>query len=151
MKASDLYYMKNDEGSGFYLVLEEFWKKNQHIDDRELTAQYPEIWDFLPRWTGEKSKGFSEEAEGFFRYNEGFRPKTKKGLQILDSLGIQEVIWGQKAPLKKEPIEEEWDYSGDNAEILLKGCLESLKYSKHPDFGKPTLLIKRIKKYLEKL
>ena len=156
MKPTDLYYMLNDEGSGFYLVTKEFWKEKMHIDDSELTAQYPEIWEFLPHWKGEKSNGFSEEADsvaagGFFRYHEGMRNKNKKGIQILQSLGIQQVLWGRKTPVKKKVIEEEWDFTKDTTESLLKASLESLKYSKHPDFGKPTLLMERIKKFLERL
>ena len=151
MKATDLYYMLNDEGSGFYLVTKKFWNEKMYIDDRELTAQYQEIWEFLPKWKGEKSKGFSEEAEGFFRYHEGMRHKTKKGIQILKSLGIQQVLWGRKSPVKEEVVEEKWAFNKDTAESLLKASLDSLGFCKHPDFGKPTLLIERIKKFLERV
>ena len=104
MKATDLYYMLNDDGYGFFLVTKDFWKEKMCIDDNELTAQYPEIFDFLPQWKDDKSKGFSEIAEGQFEYNEGLRRKTKKGIQILKSLGIQQIIWGQKNPVKEEVV-----------------------------------------------
>ena len=88
MKADDLYFMRGDEDEegGFYLVTKEFWKANHHIDDSEFGR---EIWDVLP-------EEFQQDMESHFQYYEGQVDlrwqNPEKGLEILQSLGIQEVF-----------------------------------------------------------
>ena len=156
MKPSGMYYMVNDCDTGFFFVSKQFWNQNMCIDDQEFTHQFPEVFDFLPHWTGKKSEGFSEVAEGLFKYYEPSAGKYgeenfEKGLEVLELAGVKEVKWGQKTPIKKEPKEDPWDYSKDTAEDLLKTAKDYLGYSRHPDFGKPILLIKRIQKFLERI
>lgn len=90
MQASDLYFMI-DKRSGYFLVTKEFWKEHKCISDVNFGE---EIWELLPRWT-EDSEGFSQEAEGFFKYYRGFNSKYKVGLKILEDLGIEEIHWGE--------------------------------------------------------
>ena len=89
MKADDLYFVRGDEEeeeNGFYLVTKEFWEANHHVDDGEFGR---EIWDVLP-------KEFQQEMESYFQYYEyyenEYNPNPEKGLEILQSLGIQEVF-----------------------------------------------------------
>jgi hypothetical protein len=142
MKASDLYFMRDqdDKSAGFFLVKKEYWKKNKHIDDHEFGK---EIWDVLPHWQGGKTKGFEETAEGYFKYYEGLKERNNKGLEIICSLGIQEVLWGQLNPLPESCKKV------DDELTLLEDALDVLEFCNHPDFGKPTELMERIRKYLE--
>ena len=136
MKASDLYYMlgEHDEGGGIWLVEKDFWEKNLHINDVSFGK---EIWKILPKWDGEND-GFSQDMESHFEYREGERQKTRKGIEFLQSLGIAQVVWGQKQPLTVP------ETLRDTAEDLLGECLEAL-YSGLPN--QP--LIERVEKYLE--
>jgi len=124
----------HDEEGGIWLVEKDFWKKNLHINDVSFGK---EIWKILPEWDGEND-GFSQDMESHFEYREGKRQKTRKGIEFLQSLGIQQVVWGQKQPLEAP------EALRDTAEELLGECLESL-YSGMPN--QP--LIDRIEKYLE--
>lgn len=140
MNPSDVYFMRDEESDGFFLVTKEFWKQHKYIDDCELGS---EVCDILP-------DGFSQEVESYFQYYEGdFEENPEKGFAILQSLGIQEIVWGQDEPLPL-PLPIEWDYSKDTPEDLLQASLDILRHAKHSDFGTPSLLIKRITKYLER-
>lgn len=140
MKASDLYYMLAEEEDmpGFYLVSKDYWEEHVCIDDHSFGK---EIWKIIPEWD-RVNDGFAQETESYFEYFTGGKRKPSEGIKYIQSLGIQQVVWGHKDPLA-EPTEPE-----DSVEELLEACVDALQFAKHPDFGKPELLIKRIKKYL---
>jgi hypothetical protein len=132
VKASDLYYMKHQDGS-FFLVTKEFWKEHKHINDCHFGD---EIWDVLPENLANVIDGFEQISDSCFAYYENGKKKNKKGIEILQSLGIQEVLWGQAEPLETASEIE------DTAEGLLEECLEALG-KKH------SALIERIESYLD--
>ena len=88
MKAEELYFLKDNESDGFFLVTREFWEANHCISDNELDS---EVYNILP-------EEFCQEAESYFNYYDGKEdedgmmvPNAEKGFEILHSLGIQEI------------------------------------------------------------
>lgn len=99
-RSDDLYFLRGepeDDGiEGFYLVKKEYWDELHCVDDSEI-----DVSDVLPMWSGWDTAGFCQEMESYFCYYDANPPldddhggpiaNFEKGLEILRSLGIEEV------------------------------------------------------------